>query len=175
MEKDKYFTLWLTGLSGAGKSTIANELERRLKSKGLRVKALDGDDFRDGLNKDLDFSPEGRKENLRRAAHVAKLFNESEMYVISSFISPREEYRALVKGILPDMKLVYVNASVEECTRRDVKGLYKRALAGEIENFTGISAPFESPLNPDFTVYTASETIEESVDKIVNRFYKGIF
>ena len=171
---DKYFTLWLTGLPCSGKTTIAKELEKKLKKKGVAIAHLDGDDVRKGLNSDLGFSTKDRHENLRRVGHVSELFNQKGNYVIASFVSPLEEYRFLLKNTIQNMKLVYVKAPIEECIKRDVKGMYARAMDGEIKDFTGISAPFEEPKNPDLVVYTDEESVKESVEKIYREFWGSI-
>lgn len=162
-------TLWLTGLPCSGKTTIAKRLEKELENKGYKVAHLDGDDVREGLNKDLGFSREDRKENLRRIAHIAELLDEKANidFVIASFVSPRNEYREMIKNIIKNMKLIYVKCSVEECERRDVKGMYKKARNGEIDKFTGISAPFEEP-NADLIVDSENEEIETCVNQILN-------
>lgn len=160
--------LWFTGLSGAGKSTIASELERQLFARGYRVYVLDGDNLRNGLNSDLGFSPDDRTENIRRAGEVAALFAKAGVIVIASFISPYGEDRRRARAASPDhFNLVYIKADVETCEKRDVKGLYKKARQGEIKNFTGISAPYEEPVNSDIEVDTANRSIEECVDQLV--------
>lgn len=161
--------LWFTGLSGSGKSTLANLVETELYKKKIRTFSLDGDNLRMGLNKDLKFSPEDRKENIRRTAETAKLFLDSGAVVLASFISPFTEDREKVKEIVGAENFVeiFVNASLEECERRDVKGLYKRARAGKIKNFTGISSPYEKPENPDIEVKTEEEKLEEAVKRII--------
>lgn len=147
---------WLTGLSGAGKSTLAKYAERRLHTSGYLVKVLDGDDVRSGLCADLDFSTAGRQENIRRVAHAARLLMDSGVIVICSFISPFQAMRTLARDIVgqDSFSEVYISTSIDECERRDVKGLYKRARNGEIVGFTGIDAPYESPTNPDLTIST---------------------
>ena len=158
--------IWLTGLSGAGKSTIAVELERRLLKAGHMAFVLDGDNVRHGLSADLGFSDQDRCENIRRVGHVAKLLAESGMIVIAAFISPFEEDRRRVRELLPDDGLVevHVAAPIEVCEARDPKGLYRRARAGEIPKFTGISSPYEVPEKPDIVVHTDRLTVEESVE-----------
>lgn len=146
-------TIWLTGLSGSGKSTIANEVECILNNNGYATYLLDGDDLRLGLCKGLSFTPEDRKENLRRAAEVCKMFNDAGVVVFACFISPFREDRQMVRDIVGESFVeLYVNVSLETCERRDPKGLYKKARAGEIPNFTGIGAPYEEPLNPELVV-----------------------
>ena len=163
------FVVWFTGLSGSGKSTIANRVEHELYKQGIKTFSLDGDNIRKGLNNNLGFTAEDRQENLRRIAEVAKLFVESGAVVIASFISPLKKDRELIKGIIgeEDFREVFVNTSLEECERRDVKGLYKKARAGEIKNFTGIDAPYENPENPDLEIKTEEENLEEAIKRIV--------
>lgn len=163
------FVLWFTGLSGSGKSTIANAVEQELFKMGLRTYSLDGDNIRTGINKGLSFTEEDRHENLRRIAEVAKLFVDAGIIVIGAFVSPLEKDRELVKNIVGkgDFIEIFVNTSLEECERRDVKGLYKKARAGEIKNFTGIDAPYEHPLNPDVLIETEKESIEDAIKKVV--------
>ena len=164
------FLVWFTGLSGSGKSTIANLVERKLYEKGIRTYILDGDNVRDGLNSDLTFKPEDRTENIRRIAEVANLMVDSGLVVLASFVSPYKKDRENIKKTVKDVNFVevYVKASVEECERRDVKGLYKMAREGKIKNMTGISAPYEEPIKPDIEINTEKETINESVDRIFN-------
>ncbi len=160
--------LWFTGLSGSGKSTLAKQLQKRLFDKGYHVVALDGDNIRRGLNRDLGFSPEDRSENIRRAGEVAALFAQSGVIVIMSFISPYREDRRQVRAIAPDLfHTVYIKASLATCEKRDTKGLYKRARAGEISEFTGVSAPYEEPENSDIVIDTEHHSVQESVDQLV--------
>lgn len=168
--KQPSFILWFTGLSGSGKSTIANVVEQELFKKGLKTYTLDGDNIRSGINKGLGFSEEDRHENLRRIAEVGKLFVDAGIITIGAFVSPLEKDRKLVKDIIgkQDFVEIFVNTSLAECERRDVKGLYKKARAGEIKNFTGINAPYESPQNPDILIETEKESIEEAVKKVIN-------
>lgn len=160
--------LWFTGLSGSGKSTLANQLEVELHKKGIKTYVLDGDNIRRGINADLDFTPEGRSENLRRIAEIAKLFIDAGVVVLAAFVSPLRKDREKIAQIVGKQNFIeiFVNASIEECEKRDVKGLYKKARTGEIKNFTGISAPYEPPVNPDIEVDTGEESIEKSVEKI---------
>jgi adenylylsulfate kinase len=162
-------TVWLTGLSGSGKSTIAVDLEKRLAERGVRTYILDGDNIRHGLNKNLGFSPEDRTENIRRIGEVAKLFTDAGVVAITAFISPyradRDQVRALMKP--GDFIEILVDCPVEVCEQRDVKGLYKKARAGEIKEFTGISAPYEAPDKPELTIETAGQSVEESAKQIV--------
>ncbi|MCL4684196.1 adenylyl-sulfate kinase [Myxococcota bacterium] len=165
----KGVTVWLTGLSGSGKSTIAVAAEEVLVSRGRLACVLDGDNVRHGLNKNLGFSPEDRTENIRRIGEVAKLFAECGVIVFTSFISPYRADRDLVRGIHPEGRFVeaYVSASVDTCESRDVKGLYKKARAGEIPEFTGISAPYEAPSRPELVLDTNRQSVEESVGQLV--------
>ncbi|GGW87121.1 adenylyl-sulfate kinase [Salegentibacter mishustinae] len=165
----KSFVVWFTGLSGSGKSTLANKVEHELFEQGIKTFSLDGDNVRKGLNNNLGFSAEDRQENLRRIAEVAKLLVESGSVVIASFISPLEKDRAMIKKIIEgeDFVEVFVNTSLEECERRDVKGLYKKARAGEIKNFTGVDAPYETPENPDIEIKTEEENLEDAIKRIV--------
>lgn len=161
--------IWLTGLSGSGKSTIANELEFTLHKFGIKSYVLDGDNIRTGLNSDLGFSDADRKENMRRIAEVAKLFSDSETVTIAAFISPFSDERAEAKKIIGSENFIeaYVDASLEICEQRDVKGLYKKARAGEISNFTGIDSPYEAPDSPDILLESGKLTIKECVKKIM--------
>lgn len=163
------FVVWFTGLSGSGKSTFANLTEKELFQKNIRTFSLDGDNLRSGLNKGLGFSKEDRRENLRRIAEVSKLFIESGVVVIASFISPLEKDRALVKKIIGEENFieVFVNTPLAECEKRDSKGLYKKARAGEIKNFTGIDSPYEKPKNPDIEIKTQEETLDEALKRII--------
>lgn len=168
--KHNSFLMWFTGLSGSGKSTIANAVEQKLQNKGKKTYTLDGDNIRKGINKDLTFSPEDRTENIRRIAEVANLMVDAGLIVLAAFISPYKKDRDNIKSIVKDINFVeiYINTSIKECERRDVKGLYKKARTGEIKNMTGISAPYEAPENPDIEIKTEQETIEEAVQKILN-------
>lgn len=170
------FVVWFTGLSGSGKSTIASLVEQKLFEKGYLTYTLDGDNIRRGINKDLGFTREDRKENLRRIAEVAKLFVDSGMITIAAFISPLKEDRDMIRSIIgvDDYVEVFVNTSVEECERRDVKGLYKKARAGEITNFTGVNAPYEKPKDPDVVIRTEEENIDQSVEKIIKNLTNKI-
>jgi len=162
------FVIWFTGLSGSGKSTLANNLEKKLYEKGILTCILDGDNIRSGLNKDLDFSDDGRKENIRRIGEVAKLMTDSGVVVLTAFISPFREDRNSVRQVLNGNEFVevYVKCAIEKCEERDVKGLYTKARSEMIKNFTGIDSPYEEPLNPEFIIDTSENTIEESVGKI---------
>jgi adenylylsulfate kinase len=163
------FVIWLTGLSGSGKSTIANELNIYLYNKNVKSYILDGDNTRLGINKDLDFSDEGRKENIRRVSEIAKLFVDAGLVVITSFISPFEEDRTNAKNIIGNDNFieVFVNCPLEICESRDVKGLYKKARKGEIKKFTGIDSPFEAPKSANITVNTHQNSIDECVKSII--------
>ena len=166
----KACTIWMSGLSGAGKSTIANALEKRLYAMGKKTMILDGDNVRMGLNNNLGFSDEDRIENIRRIAEVAKLMNDAGLIVITAFISPyRQDRRNAKKIIGEDFREVYVSTSMEECEKRDVKGLYKAAIEGKIACFTGISSPYEVPENPDVTIDTEKMGVEECVDQILRQ------
>lgn len=169
--KHNSLLIWFTGLSGSGKSTLANQVEVALHEQGLRTYVLDGDNIRRGLNTDLDFTPEGRKENLRRIAEAAKLFIDAGVVTLAAFISPLQKDREKIKQIVGKENFIeiYVKASVEVCEKRDVKGLYQKARNGEIKNFTGISAPYEEPENPDVIVNSEKETIAESIQIIMDQ------
>src|SRR5262245_29593377 len=162
-------TVWLTGLSGSGKSTIAVAAEKVLLDRGQHAYVLDGDNIRHGLNKNLGFSPADRTENIRRIGEVAKLFTDAGVIVMSSFISPYRADRDAVRAIMGkgDFVEAYVKASVETCEGRDVKGLYKKARAGEIPDFTGISAPYEEPVRPELVLDTQAQTVDQSVAALV--------
>lgn len=160
-------TLWITGLPCAGKSTLAMRLREELDNRGYKVIHLDGDDIRDRLNADLGFSPQDRKENLRRAAHVAKLFNENGNFVVASFVSPSNQVRKMIAGIIGNFKLVYAKCSLETCEKRDVKGMYKKARSGEIPEFTGVSAPFEEPGKGSIVVDTEKNNLEDCIEQIL--------
>jgi len=160
--------LWFTGLSGSGKSTLANSLDEKLNSKNYNTYILDGDNVRMGLNKDLGFSPEDRKENIRRISEVAKLFADSGKVVMTAFISPylddRNEARKLIGD---DFIEIFVNTSLEDCIERDPKGLYQKALSGEIKGFTGIDAPYQEPQDAEIEIKNLS--VKESIDLIINK------
>ncbi|SFN46697.1 adenylylsulfate kinase [Bizionia echini] len=164
------FLLWFTGLSGSGKSTIANVVEQKLYQLGIKTYTLDGDNIRKGINKDLTFSPEDRTENIRRIAELANLMVDAGLVTLAAFVSPYKKDRENIRSIVKDVNFVeiYINTSVEECERRDVKGLYKKARAGEIKNMTGISAPYEAPENPDIEINTETESIEGAAKRIVD-------
>jgi adenylylsulfate kinase len=165
----KGVTVWLTGLSGSGKSTIAVAAEEVLVARGRLAYVLDGDTTRHGLNTTLGFSPEDRTENIRRIGEVARLFTDAGLVVFTSFISPYRADRDLVRALHDEGRFVevHVAASVDTCESRDVKGLYKKARAGEIKEFTGISAPYEAPAKPELTIDTNGEPVEKSLEKLV--------
>ena len=161
--------LWLTGLSGSGKSTIARALERRLTDEKRLVYVLDGDNLRHGLSADLGFSDHDRAENIRRAGEVAALFADAGVLVVTAFISPFRADRARVRQLVPEGRFleIFIDAPIEVCEGRDPKGLYRRAREGEIEQFTGISSPYETPTEPDLLVRTDRETVDQAVERIV--------
>ncbi len=165
----KGFTVWFTGLSGAGKTTLANALEPVLRERGLKVEKLDGDVIRTNLSKGLGFSKDDRDTNIRRIAFVCDLLTRNGVAVITSAISPYRDIREEARQMIGSFVEVYVRCSIEELSRRDVKGLYAKALAGEIKNFTGVSDPYEEPVNPEVVVDSERETIEESLEKVVSR------
>ncbi|WP_298755412.1 adenylyl-sulfate kinase [uncultured Psychroserpens sp.] len=168
--KHNSFLIWFTGLSGSGKSTIANLVEKALFENGVNTYSLDGDNIRKGINNDLSFAPEDRTENIRRIAEIANLMIDAGLVVLAAFVSPYKKDRENIRTIVKDVNFVevYINTSIEECERRDVKGLYKKARAGEIKNMTGISAPYEAPEQPDIEIKTEDESIEDSVKRIVD-------
>jgi adenylylsulfate kinase len=163
----KSMVLWFAGLSGSGKSTLASALEQRLYEAGYHTYILDGDNIRTGLNKGLTFNDGDRKENIRRIAEVSKLFVDAGVIVLTAFISPFREDRAMARQLIgEEFTEVYVDCPIEVCEQRDVKGLYKKARAGEIQHFTGIDSPFESPENPEISVPTYQQTLAESVEQM---------
>ena len=164
--KQKGIVIWLVGLSGSGKSTLANALERKLHAEGLYTQILDGDNIRAGLNKDLGFTDEDRKENIRRIAEVAKLFKEAGAITITSFITPKEDLRQIARETIgeADYFEVFVRCPFEVCAERDVKGLYAKAKAGEVQNFTGMGSDFEDPANPRLLLETSQQSLEESLE-----------
>ena len=167
--KHTSFLIWFTGLSGSGKSTIANVVEQELYKLGVKTYTLDGDNIRKGINSDLTFAPEDRTENIRRIAEIGNLMVDAGVVTLAAFVSPYRKDRENIKSIVKEDNFieVYINTSVEECERRDVKGLYKKARAGEIKNMTGISAPYEAPENPDIEIKTEEKTVEEAVKDII--------
>jgi adenylylsulfate kinase len=162
--------LWFTGLSGSGKSTIANALEKKLHEMKLQSYILDGDNVRHGLNKDLGFSSDDRKENIRRIGEVSKLFIDAGMITITAFISPFREDRELARGLVEngDFIEIYIKCSLDTCEQRDPKGLYKKARQGKIPDFTGISSPYEEPFEPELVIETDKQSVEESVNTILD-------
>ncbi len=166
----KGVVIWMTGLSACGKSTVATELQKQLFERGCNVYILDGDNVRHGLNGDLGFSPKDREENIRRIGQVAKLFAESGTIAITSFISPYRKDRDINRALMPDGEFIeiFVKASLAVCEERDPKGLYKKARAGIIPEFTGISAPYEEPLKPELVIETDKLSVEESVQKVID-------
>ena len=170
LNNHKSVVLWFTGLSGSGKSTMSHALEERLFNEGCRTFVLDGDNVRHGLNSNLGFSHKDRTENIRRIGEVSKLMLEAGFIVMTAFISPYREDRIAVRNLIPngDFIEIYCKASLETCEARDVKGLYKRARAGEIKNYTGIDSPYEAPENADLIIDTDQETIEDSVSIILS-------
>lgn len=161
------FVLWFTGLSGAGKTTLAKALETELRERLIRVERLDGDTVREGLTRDLGFSKEDRDKNIERVTFVAKLLSRNNVAVLASFISPYAETRAMVRRETTNFIEVFVDAPLEVCAGRDVKGMYAKAFAGEIKNFTGVSDPYEAPQNPEIHIRTDLETVEESTQKLL--------
>ena len=168
--KQRSVMVWYTGLSGSGKSTIAIALERELHQRGLLCRILDGDNIRSGINNNLGFSAEDRVENIRRIAEVSKLFVDTGIITIAAFISPNNELRKMAASIIGEENFleIYVSTPIEECEKRDVKGLYAKARRGEIKNFTGISAPFEAPESPDLSLDTSKLSVEESVKLLLD-------
>jgi len=168
--------VWFTGLSGSGKSTLANAAEQLLVAEGIHTYVLDGDNIRHGLNSNLDFSESGRHENIRRIGEVSKLFVDAGIVVLTAFISPFKSDRAMVRSLVEadEFVEVFVDCPIEICEQRDVKGLYKKARAGEISDFTGISSPFENPEHPEITIPTSACTIEDAAKLITNHVLKQI-
>ena len=166
----KGICVWLTGLSGSGKTTIANFVSRQLHNDGVYTQVLDGDNVRLGINKNLSFSDQDRKENIRRIAEVAKLFVEAGVVTFCCFVSPTREMRKLAKNVIGenDFFEVFVSTNLETCETRDVKGLYKKARRGEIKDFTGVSSPFESPENPDLVLNTEDKSINEIGNTLIS-------
>jgi adenylyl-sulfate kinase len=166
------FTLWLTGLSGAGKSTLAAAVSKELRDRGIPVEVLDGDEVRQNLSKGLGFSREDRDTNIRRIGYVAKLLARNGIAVITAAISPYRAIRDEVREEIGAFVEVYVKASLDQCIRRDTKGLYRRALAGEIPQFTGVSDPYEEPLSPELVIDTESEQIADSASRVIDRLFE---
>jgi len=176
LNEHKALLIWFTGLSGSGKSTIANLVEQSLFKKGIRTYTLDGDNIRKGINNDLSFTPEDRTENIRRIAEVSNLMIDAGLVILAAFVSPYKKDRNHIRTIVKDVNFVevYINTSIEECERRDVKGLYKKARAGEIKNMTGISSPYEAPEDPDIEINTEKEKLEDSVERIVDFIHQKL-
>ncbi|NRF96274.1 adenylyl-sulfate kinase [Paenibacillus frigoriresistens] len=174
LNQHKSCVLWFTGLSGSGKSTLANEVEKQLFSRGIRTYILDGDNIRFGLNKNLGFSAEDRKENIRRIGEVSKLFVDAGVLVMTAFISPYQADREIVRNMFlaEEFIEVYVNCSLDICEQRDPKGLYKMARKGEIKEFTGVSAPYEVPISPELNIETGTLPLAESARLIIERLIK---
>jgi adenylylsulfate kinase len=170
----KGVVLWFTGLSGSGKSTIANEVSYKLNKMGKLTYVLDGDNIRHGLNKNLGFSPEDRDENIRRIGEVSKLFADAGVIICTAFISPYRNLRDFCRELLGSGRFIeiYTKASLETCEKRDPKGMYKKARVGIIKDFTGINAPYEEPENPELIIDTDKETVEESADKVIKKLQK---
>ena len=169
IKHQKACVLWFTGLSGSGKSTIANEVENELFKKGYHTYLLDGDNIRHGLNSDLGFDDKSRVENIRRISEVAKLFVDSGLITLSAFISPFREDRQKAKDIIgEDFIEIFIDTPFEECVKRDPKGLYKKALSGDIKNFTGLDSPYEKPLNPDLCIDTIKFDVKNATKKIID-------
>ncbi len=168
--------VWFTGLSGSGKSTVAMSVERELHKRGILCRILDGDNIRSGINNNLGFSQEDRKENIRRIAEVGKLFVHTGIVTLACFVSPTEDIREMARGIIgsEDFKEVFVSTPLEECERRDVKGLYARARRGEVKDFTGISAPFEAPAHPALSIDTSRLSLEESTMAVVEMILQAM-
>ena len=165
--KQEGFVLWFTGLSGSGKTTLAKVLEQELRSRGMKVERLDGDIVRKSLTRDLGFTKEDRDKNIERVTFVAKLLSRNDVAVLCSFISPYREVRQRIRKEVTNFIEVFVEVPLDEAINRDVKGLYQKAISGEIVNFTGISDPYEEPLRPEIRVPTHHETIEASVNRIL--------
>jgi len=162
------FVVWMTGLSGAGKTTIARQVESKLKARGLKIERLDGDVVRQSLTRDLGFTKEDRDNNIARVTFVAKLLSRNNVGVIASFISPYEETRNYVRQETTNFMEVFINAPLEVCAERDVKGLYEKAFAGEIPNFTGVSDPYEEPNDADLVINTHLEEPDESAERLIH-------
>ena len=168
--------IWITGLSGSGKSTVAMGVERALHAQGILCRILDGDNVRAGINNNLGFSAEDRIENIRRIAEIGKLFVQTGVVTLACFVSPTNDIRQMAREIVgkEDFLEVYISTPIEECERRDVKGLYARARKGEVKNFTGISAPFEAPVSPDIAIDTSKIPLEESVKTLTELIIKRV-
>ena len=162
--------IWMTGLSGSGKSTVAIGVERELHKRGILCRILDGDNIRTGINSNLGFSEEDRRENIRRIAEIGKLFVDTGIVTIACFVSPTNDLRQMAREIIgeEDFREVYIATPLDECERRDVKGLYARARRGEVKDFTGISAPFEAPTSPDLSLDTSQMTLKDEVEAVID-------
>ena len=176
LNEHRSVVLWFTGLSGSGKSTLAHALEEKLFQKGCRTFVLDGDNVRHGLNSNLDFSDADRGENIRRISEVSKLMLEAGLIVMTAFISPFTEDRNTARNLIKNDNFIeiYCKASIETCEKRDVKGLYKKARAGKITNYTGIDSPYEAPVNPELIINTDKESLDESISKILSYLQENI-
>ena len=163
------FTAWFTGLPCCGKTTIAKKVYDILKDKGYKVEHLDGDIVRKDLTSDLGFSKGDREENLKRVTFVAKLLSRNDIIVLATFVSPYKKRRKIIKKEVKNFLEIYVKCPVEVCIKRDVKGMYKKALAGEIKDFTGVDDPYEEPKDPDLVIYSDKETIKQSVEKVLKK------
>ncbi len=166
MELIKPFCLWFTGLPCSGKTTLAKEIKKKLKAQGIINEMLDGDEIRKELSRDLGFSMEDRKLHIERVVYVCKVLVRNNVPVIASFISPLNSMREMARERIDNLVMVYVDTPLEMCMERDVKGMYKKAMAGEIKNFTGVDSPFEEPIDPDVKISTKYEEVEESISKI---------
>ena len=165
----KGVTVWFTGLPCSGKTTVADRVAEILKKRGHRVERLDGDTVRKGLTSDLGFSKKDRDENIKRVTFVAKLLTRNDVIVLATFVSPYRERRRFTREEIGSFMEVYVRCSLEECMKRDIKGMYKKAMAGEIKDFTGVDDPYEEPLNPELILDTDKETVEESAGKVLDK------
>lgn len=163
------FTLWFTGLSGAGKTTVSRVIEKELRDRGMKVEVLDGDVIRENLSKGLGFSKEDRDTNIRRIGWVCEVLSRNGVVAIAAAISPYREIRDEIRGKVENFVEIYAECPIPVLAERDVKGLYKKALAGEIKNFTGVSDPYEAPLNAEVTYHSDNETVQESAQKILNK------
>ena len=168
MSNQKGFCLWFTGLSGSGKSTLSRMLEPELRKRGCKVEILDGDEVRENLSKGLGFSKEDRDTNIRRIGYVAKLLARNGVIVMTAAISPYQEVRNQCRAMIGDFVEIYTECSIDELTRRDVKGLYAKALSGEIKNFTGISSPYEAPENPELRIDTVNRNPDDAAEEILD-------
>ena len=169
MNQKKGFTAWFTGLPCCGKTTIADRVAEILKEKGYKVERLDGDIVRDGLTSDLGFSKEDREENIKRVTFVAKLLTRNNVAVLATFVSPYKKRRNKSRNEIGNFVEIYVKCPLEICIKRDVKGMYKKALAGEIKSFTGIDDPYEEPDNPELIIESDKETVDESINKVLKK------